>query len=113
MPAISAVDAISAAVQRTREFLFKPFSWGTYLKLGLVAIVTEGLGGNLNSSQHNNHSTGGGSGIAAPLHFNAEWIAPIVFAGLLAILISLLVVYLITRLRFAFFYCLVTKTKLM
>jgi hypothetical protein len=112
MPAISAVDAVSAAVQRTREFLFKPFSWGTYLKLGLVAIITEGLGGNLNSSQHNNHSTGGGSGLPASLHFKPEWIAAIVFAALLAILLSMFVAYLITRLRFAYFHCLVTKTKL-
>jgi len=112
MLAISAVDAVSAAVQRTREFLFKPFSWGTYLKLGLVAIITEGLGGNLNSSQHHDHSTGGGSGLPPSLHFKAEWIAAIVFAVLLAFLISLFVGYLITRLRFAYFHCLVTKTKL-
>ena len=40
MRAISAVDSVSPAIQRTREFLFRPFTWGTYLKLGLVAIIS-------------------------------------------------------------------------
>jgi hypothetical protein len=43
---ISAVDSVSLAIQRTRDFLFRPFRWGTYLKLGLVAIITEGIGSN-------------------------------------------------------------------
>jgi hypothetical protein len=42
---ISAVDSVSLAIQRTREFLFRQFTWGTYLKLSLVAIITEGVGG--------------------------------------------------------------------
>ena len=44
MHTISAADSVFPAIRRTREFLFRPFVWGTYLKLGLVAIVTEGLG---------------------------------------------------------------------
>ena len=52
MRIISAADSVSLAIQRTKEFLFKPFSWGTYLKLGLVAIITEGLGHNFQSSSH-------------------------------------------------------------
>jgi len=44
MRVLSAADSVSPAIQRTRELLFKPFSWGTYLKLGLVAIITEGAG---------------------------------------------------------------------
>jgi hypothetical protein len=46
MFALSAADAISPAVQRTRMFLFRPFRWGTYLKLCLVALITEGIGAN-------------------------------------------------------------------
>ena len=60
MRPISAVDAVSLAIQRTKEFLFRPFTWGTYLKLGLVAIITEGLGSNINSSSHSNASSGQG-----------------------------------------------------
>jgi hypothetical protein len=110
MRSISAADSVSLAVQRTREFLFRPFKWGTYLKLALVAMVTEGIGNNLRSSHH---GQGGGHGPAAvsPFHLAPEWIAVIVAAVLLALVLSALIFYLITRLRFAFFHCLIHNTK--
>ena len=108
---ISAVDSVSLAVQRTREFLFRPFKWGTYLKLGLVAIITEGIGSNSHSSSHGGPSTGNGPSFNSPFTFHPEWIAVIVAAILLVIVISAVVFYLITRLRFAFFHCLVHNTK--
>ncbi|MGO9936385.1 MAG: hypothetical protein ACLPH3_01820 [Terracidiphilus sp.] len=111
MPAISAVDAVSLAVRRTRDFLFRPFSWGTYLKLGLVAIVTEGIGSNFHSSTHNNHPSAHGPMIHSPMDIPPAWIAAIVGAVLVAIVVSIVVFYLVTRLRFAFFHCLVHKTK--
>lgn len=116
MRSISAVDAVSPAIERTRDFLFRPFNWGTYLKLGLVAIITEGVGGNFHSSTpHSNHggvhSGAHGSQIHWPLHIPPEVIAVIGAAVLLAIVIAVFVVYLITRLRFAFFHCLVNNTK--
>lgn len=112
MRAISAADAISPAVQRTREFLFSPFRWGTFLKLGLVAIVTEGVGSNFRSSSH-----GGGPApqhgpmIHSPFALHPEWIAVIVAAVLLAIVVCTVLFYLITRLRFAFFHCLIHNVK--
>jgi hypothetical protein len=111
MSAISAVDAVSPAVQRTREFLFRPFSWGTYLKLGLVAIVTEGLGGNLRSSSHSGRSSGHSPMMLSPLDLSAVRIAAMVAALLLALVLSMVVFYLLTRLRFAFFHCLTQNTK--
>ena len=61
MQPISAVDSVAPAIERTKEFLFRPFKWSTYLKLGLVAIITEGLGSNFHSSSpHVDH--GGGNG---------------------------------------------------
>ncbi|MGA2672350.1 MAG: hypothetical protein ABSE99_03900 [Terracidiphilus sp.] len=111
MRAISATDSVSLAIQRTRDFLFRPFSWGTYLKLGLVAIVTEGIGGNLHSSTHNGQSSGHGPMIYSPFDLPPGWIAAIVAAVLAAIVLSIVVFYLITRLRFAFFHCLVHNTK--
>jgi hypothetical protein len=108
---ISAPDSVSLAIQRTREFLFRPFRWGTYLKLGLVAIITEGIGSNLHSSQHGGPSTGHGPIINPPFNIHPVWIAAIVAAVLLAILLSLVAFYLITRLRFAFFHCLTHNTK--
>ncbi len=115
MRAISAADSVSFAVQRTRDFLFRPFRWGTFLKLGLVALITEGIG----SNSHFNHNTGSSHGAHVypqgpeinSLHdIKPEWIAVIVAASLLVLLISIVIFYLITRLRFAFFHCLVQKT---
>jgi hypothetical protein len=116
MQPISAVDAVSPAIERTKEFLFRPFKWGTYLKLGLVAIVTEGLGENFNSSRsHVDHGVGGNGGhvpsVPWPFHVTPQWIAIGVAAVLLAFVLSVFVFYLITRLRFAFFHCLVHNTK--
>ena len=111
MLAISAADSVSLAVQRTRDFLFKPFSWGTYLKLGLVAILTEGVGSNFRSGSHGGSSSGHNPSGFSPTSLTPGMIAVIVAAVLFAMIVSVLVLYLITRLRFAFFHCLIHSTK--
>ena len=110
MVALSAADAISPALQRTRDFLFRPFRLGTYLKLCLVAMVTEGLGGNFHgpgghAERHGLHS---GELITTP---HREIVALVVVAAVAAVLVGLLVLYLVTRLRFAYFHCLIHGTK--
>ncbi len=115
MYAISAADAISPAIERTRTFLFRPFKWGTFLKLGLVALVTEGLGSDFRSSS-SSHGGGGSSSGAGPAINSLSAIPPLLIAegvamALLLFVIIAVVHYLITRLRFAFFHCLVTNTK--
>lgn len=112
MRAYSAADSVSLAIQRTREF-FTPFNWGTYLKLGLVAIITECSWSSLrSSSKGGSHSSGqGGPMIHSPSQIPMLWIAASVAGVLLVIVVSLFVFYLITRLRFAFFHCLIYKTK--
>ncbi|MGA3136939.1 MAG: hypothetical protein ABSC88_13200 [Terracidiphilus sp.] len=111
MHAISAADSVSLAIQRTRELLFRPFNWGTYLKLGLVAIITEGIGGHLQSSTHSGPSPGHGPMIYSPFDIPPVRIAAAVAAVLLAILLCIVIFYLITRLRFAFFHCLIHNTS--
>ncbi len=116
MRAISAVDSVAPAIERTKQFLFRPFKWGTYLKLGLVAILTEGLGSNFHSSSPHVDHSGGHSGLGATPHFppfdvTPQWIAIAIAAGLLAMILSLFVFYLITRLRFAFFHSLTRNVK--
>jgi hypothetical protein len=115
MYSISAADAVSPAIQRTREFLFRPFNWGTYLKLGLVALITEGFGSNFNSSSH-----GGGGGspshgpvINSPLssYLGGFYLIAGIAALVLAAILAAWLFYLFTRLRFAFFHCLVENTK--
>jgi hypothetical protein len=111
MRALSAADSVSPAIQRTKELLFRPFTWGTYLKLGLVAILTEGFSSNLRSSTNKNQPSGHGPVFNSLHDIPHEWIFGIVFAVLLAIVVSMFVAYLITRLRFAFFHSLVHNTR--
>ncbi len=117
MYALSAADAISPALQRTRTFLFAPFRWGTFLKLCIVALLTEGLSGNFQSSFRHERSTrhihdgNAAPAVVPPFHLTAEQIAAIVALSLAAILIGCVVFYLITRLRFAYFHCLIHNTR--
>ncbi len=111
MRPFSATDSVSVAIQRTRDFLFRPFSWGTYLKLGLVAIIAEGWGTNLRSSSKGAHPSGNGPMIYSPFDIPAVWVAGIVAAVLLALVVSAFLFYLVTRLRFAFFHCLIHNVK--
>jgi hypothetical protein len=112
---ISAADSVSLAIQRTRDFLFRPFNWGTYLKLGLVAIITEGIGSNLHSSPHTGNSSGHGPMIYSPsdipAHLAPELIVAIAAAVLVTIVVAVVIFYLVTRLRFAFFHCLIRNTS--
>jgi hypothetical protein len=110
MRTITAADAISPAIQRTREFLFRPFNWGTYLKLGLVAIITEGGGNNFRS--HGGSPEGHGPMPRSPIDIPPVLIAESVAALLLALVVVMFVFYLITRLRFAYFHCLIHNVKL-
>jgi hypothetical protein len=110
MLAVSAADAVSPAVQRTRNFLFRPFNWGTYLKLGLIAMITEGFGSNFQSSSHNGPSSGHGLAYA-PFDIAPLPIAAVAAAVVGAFLLAMVIFYLITRLRFAFFHCLTYNIK--
>ena len=47
----------------------------------------------------------------SPFHITPQWIAMGVAAGLLAIVLSIFIFYLITRLRFAFFHSLIRNIK--
>ena len=92
MHAMSAADAISPAVLRTKDFLFRPFSWGTFLKLGLVALITEGLGSNFRSSTPSSHGGGGSSAGAGPMIHSLSNIPPIWIAeGVAAILLMFVI----------------------
>jgi len=112
MRAISAVDSVSPAIQRTKEFLFRPFTWGTYLKLGLVAMITEGVGSNLRSSTRSGQSSGHGPMDHSPFNLQPLMVAEIIAALLLAFVLCIAIYYLVTRLRFAYFHCLIHNTKL-
>lgn len=112
MYAISAADALSPAIRRTRDFLFRPFRWGTFLKLCLVALITEGFGSNFSSSWNRHHQPAHpGAAAGPPFHATPGTIAAMAAALVLVILLGLLIAYLVTRLRFAYFYCLIHGTR--
>src|SRR3984957_4873716 len=111
MQPISAFDAVAPAIERTKQFLFRPFKWSTFLKLGLVAIITEGVGRNFRSStSHAGHAAGNGtaaispfhmpghvSGGGWPFHLTPQIVVVIAAAVLLAFMIAIFIFYLITR----------------
>jgi hypothetical protein len=111
MNVLSAADAISPAIERTKWFLFQPFDWRTYLKLCAVAVLTEGFASGFSASSPGKsaHHPVAISGVR--LTPSPAMIAAVVACVLAAIVISLVVLYLITRLRFALFHCLVHRTK--
>lgn len=111
MKVLTASQAISPAIDRTRRILFQPFLWRDYLKLAVVACITEGFSANsnLNFSDHHSSPPSGGAGVI--FHLPNEAIALIVLAVLACLAIGIVVCYLVTRLRFAFFHCLVSQTR--
>jgi hypothetical protein len=111
MYVFSASQAISPAIDRTKRFLFQPFEWTTYLKLAAVACITEGFSANLNLNFSHRDSSWPSGGVSTPFHLSNEVIALIALAILASFAIGIIVFYLVTRLRFAFFHCLVTKTR--
>ncbi len=111
MHVFSAADAIGPAINRTYRFLFQPFRLGTFLKLSLVAVITEGMTGNLHNSHYNPATHGGTPGTMPPMNFPGGWLAIALLAIAITVPIALLIFYLITRLRFAYFHCLVYQVK--
>ncbi|HEY9125780.1 MAG TPA: hypothetical protein VIM62_01565, partial [Acidobacteriaceae bacterium] len=117
MPSYSAAQVISPAIQRTKWYLFQPFRLGRFLKLALVAAITEGggvSGCNFGSGFPSSHSgnSGGGGGTSAPFHWPAMHWPPLpVILGVIALVcvivipLWLLISYLVIRLRFSYFDC--------
>jgi hypothetical protein len=112
MYAISAADCISPAMERTRTLLFRPFSWGTYLKLCLVATITGGGGGgNFRSARNWGNSTGNRTGNFPNFHFTPPMIAVMLCVVVVLLILGFVIAYLVTRLRFAYFHCLVHNLR--
>lgn len=118
---LSPPDAIAPALRRTRSFLFRPFRLGTFFKLSLVALITEGLGGNFHTSWPHGETTHRVSTIStlpsaawgpgSLTDLTPGWIAAMAALVVASILIALVLFYLVTRLRFAYFHCLLHNTR--
>jgi hypothetical protein len=109
MYVFSAAEAISPALSRTKRLLFQPFRWGTYLKLCAIAVFTEGLTNNFNSNRNSHGWSESAPSFSVP-SFSPGLIATIVAAAIVGIVLACLLFYLVVRLRFALFHCLVHQT---
>lgn len=110
MTSYSAMDAISPAIERTKFFLFKPFRLGRFLKLALVACFAEGSYSGFNSNF--NLPIPGKTPQHLPvqipqLHWPSAgvWMAIIAVFLLVFVPLSILISYLLIRLRFSYFDC--------
>jgi hypothetical protein len=110
MYVLSATEAISPALNRTRDLLFRPFRWGNYLKFCAVAVLTEGIGSNLHSNTGGSSGRGGGAQ-GMPFSFDPGMIAGLIALGVLLLVFGVVLLYVIVRLRFALFHSLVQRTR--
>ena len=111
----SAAQAVTPAIERTKRFLFAPFRWGRFLKLTLVALLTEGGIASCNfSNKFPSHGFPNHGGAVPPHSFHMpilHWPAGPLIVGfalvvlLIVIPVALLVSYLVIRLRFSYFDC--------
>lgn len=108
MYVLSATEAISPALNRTRDLLFRPFRWGNYLKLCAVAVLTEGTWANMRS---NGNVSPRGGGPHVPLNFDPGMIAGLIVLAALGLVFAIVLMYVMVRLRFALFHCLVHRTR--
>ncbi len=112
MQFLTAPEAISPALNRTASLLFRPFRWGTFLKLCAVAVLTEGASGNFRMNNPGHH----GPTTVPPHVMNSlpyELIPLLIGLGILALIVGIVVFYLIVRLRFALFECLIHQMRLL
>jgi len=117
---VSVTDPISPAIDRTRTILFRPFEIGKWFVIGLSAWLAQlGSGG----SGGGNSGGGGGGGpyqggdVPSEMRNafyqakdyivgNLDWIIPVVvIVSLFMVFLWLLVVWLSSRARFSFLYC--------
>ena len=130
MQVLSPVQAIVPAIERTRNLLFRPFRLGTFLKLGLVALLTEGYSTGFHTSSFGAPGRSSSSPLGSrptvstmptvpsasvpalsPFHLAPGLIAIIAISVLFALVLGIVVLYLITRLRFSLFYCLIHQSR--
>jgi hypothetical protein len=106
MIVLSAVDAISPALERTRQVLFGHRRWQTFVKITFIATLAamgDGLNMNLNSSGHSGnaaHMPPMTPGMAA---FFAALTAAAVIIGIVFFLIFLVIYYVGNRMQFVLF----------
>jgi hypothetical protein len=99
----SAVESISPAFARTKQLLFRPFRFGLWARLAVVALITGEAGsvGGGSSIPNLNNNRGGGDQLTGAAHFFSEpgwdqiqpYLGWIVLGAVLALAVLLLWIY--------------------
>jgi hypothetical protein len=102
---LSAIDAIGPAWSHTRRLLWDKRSWRLMLKIGAVAVFAQLGGANFNSGSIPNNLGSGTHNPGSLPHpaFLAAMVGVIIFVAIFALLFSLALFYLGSRLQFVLF----------
>lgn len=114
--AISVIDPITPAIDRTRLMLFQPFDLGRWFVIGFCAwLANFGKGGGSGGGGHGGggYKGGGSADFHQSLHYakeytldNIGWIVPLVASIIIVgILLWLLLTWLSSRGKFMFLHC--------
>lgn len=114
-PAISVIEPVSKAIDKTREILFAPFDLKKWCIIGFcafLAMLGEGGGGGSGGGGHfdgGNHHGGVGpetAQVKAWLFDNLYWLIPVIIVvSLFLIMLGILVCWLRSRGKFMFLHC--------
>ncbi len=110
MNKFSASKATWPAIERTYSYLFRPFQLAAFLKLGAVATLTEGVLVSFRFHVSSEFPFDVPSMNSATL-FAPEFISFTLLAIAVAVFLFLFTIYIVVRLRFALFTCLLHGTK--
>lgn len=94
MRPLSASDCITPAIERTKSLLFRPFQWGTFLKLTAVAFFAE-IGAGFSTSSPGRHGGLPGTSPAS----QAIIVAVLLGVFFVALAIGLVMLYVGSRLQ--------------
>lgn len=110
MRPLSSSAAIAPALRRMRALLFRPFAWGTFLRVGLAAVIAESM--IVNFRYVTPHLEFGELPAISPGFRQASgfWILAAI-AGLIAVDLVLLGWYSIVRLRLTLFHMLAHESR--
>jgi hypothetical protein len=110
MRILSAVDAVSPAIERTRQVLFGKRSLSTFFKIACVATLAamgDGLNFRLNSSS--NHLNNYGHMPPQMTAFLAAIVAFAVLIGIVFLVVFLVLFYIGNRMQFVLFDMVLTR----
>ncbi len=109
MPRLSAIDAVTPAIERTKAMLFRPFRFKTWMIMGIIAwLGGEGMGGGFNFSfpfeRHRPSKPAPAPPGAPGSHFPIGILVAVIALFVLVICaVAVAFIYLFSRFRFVLF----------